>query len=59
MKRIHILDEKNTRASDNSAKYHVQLHAKDYGMPEGLARMMDVLVSASTPSKIESKSSAA
>ncbi len=51
--------EKNTRASDNSAKYHVQVHAKDYGMPEGLARMLDVLVSASTPTKIESKSTAA
>lgn len=48
--------EKNTRASDNSAKYHVEVHAKDYGVPEGLARMLDVLVSASAPTKIESTS---
>lgn len=51
--------EKNTRSSDNSAKYHINLHAKDYGMPEGLARMLDVLATASTPTKIEGKGTAA
>lgn len=51
--------EKNPRSSDNSAKYHINLHAKDYGMPEGLARMLDALVTASTPTKIEGKGTAA
>lgn len=41
--------ESNTRQSDNSAKYHVQVHAKDSGMPEGLARMLDILSTASAP----------
>lgn len=47
--------EKNTRSSDNSAKYHVQVHAKDFGMPEGLSRMLDVLATASAPTAIEKK----
>lgn len=41
--------EKNTRSTDNSAKYHVSLHAKDFGTPEGLSRMLDILATASTP----------
>ena len=45
-------NEKNTRSSDNSAKYHVDLHAKDYGTPEGLSRMLDILATASTPRAI-------
>lgn len=45
--------ESNTRSSDNSAKYHVQVHAKDYGMPEGLSRMLDILATACTPTAIE------
>lgn len=48
--------EKNTRSSDNSAKYHVEVHAKDSGMPEGLARMLDILATASAPVAIENKS---
>ncbi|MDE7063578.1 MAG: DUF2589 domain-containing protein [Lachnospiraceae bacterium] len=47
--------EKNTRSSDNSAKYHVQVHARDFGMPEGLARMLDILATASAPTAIEKK----
>ena len=35
--------ESNTRSSDNSAKYHVEVHARDSAMPEGLARMLDIL----------------
>jgi len=35
--------QENTRSSDNSAKYHIALHASDSGMPEGLARVMDML----------------
>lgn len=46
--------EKNTRSTDNSAKYHVSIHAKDTGMPEGLARMLDILSTASTPTEIAS-----
>ena len=45
--------EHNTRSSDNSAKYHVDVHAKDYGMPEGLARMMDILSTAALPTQIQ------
>ncbi len=35
--------KENTRTSDNSAKYHVQVLAEDNGMPEGLARVLDIL----------------
>ena len=44
--------KENTRSSDNSAKYHVEVHAKDSGMPEGLARVLDILQQAVAPSKI-------
>ena len=44
--------KENTRSSDNSAKYHVAVHAEDRGMPEGLARVMDILQSACAPRKI-------
>ncbi len=47
--------EKNTRSSDNSAKYHVKVHARDFGTPEGLSRMLDVLATASTPTAITNK----
>lgn len=42
----------NTRSSDNSAKYHVEVHAKDSGMPEGLSRVLDLLQQAITPQKV-------
>ncbi len=45
--------QNNTRKSDNSAKYHVEVHAKDSGMPEGLAKVLDILSTASAPVKIE------
>lgn len=38
--------KENTRSSDNSAKYHVNVHARDGGMPEGLSRVLDILQSA-------------
>jgi hypothetical protein len=44
--------KENTRTSDNSAKYHVEVHAKDSGMPEGLARVLDILQQSVAPSKI-------
>lgn len=45
--------KENTRSSDNSAKYHVEVHARDSGMPEGLARVMDIMAQAVAPSKVE------
>lgn len=39
----------NTRTSDNSARYTVNLKAEDKGMPEGLARVMDILQTACEP----------
>ena len=47
--------KENTRSTDNSAKYHVEVHASDKGMPEGLARVMDIMHSAIAPTKIEAK----
>ncbi|CBA16244.1 DUF2589 domain-containing protein [Xanthomonas albilineans] len=44
--------KENTRSSDNSAKYHVSVHAEDKGMPEGLARVMDILQSSVAPRKV-------
>jgi hypothetical protein len=44
--------KENTRSSDNSAKYHVSVHAEDTGMPEGLARVLDILQTACAPRKI-------
>jgi hypothetical protein len=41
--------KENTRSSDNSAKYHVQVQAEDTGMPEGLSRVLDILNSAIQP----------
>jgi hypothetical protein len=41
--------KENARSSDNSAKYHVQVLAEDEGMPEGLARVLDILQSATEP----------
>lgn len=41
-----------TRASDNSAKYTVQVHAEDGGVPEGLARVLDILQSSIAPQKV-------
>jgi len=50
--------ESNTRKSDNSAKYHVEVLAKDTGMPEGLARMLDILATASEPVSVNSSDDA-
>lgn len=40
----------HTRKSDNSAKYDVAVSASDGGMPEGLARVLDMMHDAITPS---------
>ncbi len=34
--------KENTRKSDNSAKYHVQVRATQGEMPEGLSRVLDI-----------------
>lgn len=41
-----------TRSSDNSAKYHVEVRAEDKGMPEGLSRVLDILQTAVAPRQI-------
>jgi hypothetical protein len=49
--------KENTRSSDQSARYHVQVHAEDRGMPEGLARVLDIINTAVAPSKIVDQTS--
>lgn len=44
--------KENTRSSDNSAKYHVEVHASQGELPEGLSRMLDILQSAISPTKV-------
>ncbi|QKF82420.1 DUF2589 domain-containing protein [Halarcobacter ebronensis] len=41
--------KENTRSTDKSAKYHVQVRATDHGMPEGLARVLDIMNKAIVP----------
>lgn len=41
--------KENTRTSDNSAKYHVEVHATNHGVPEGLARVLDIMATAAKP----------
>ncbi|MEL4889933.1 DUF2589 domain-containing protein [Xanthomonas protegens] len=55
--KVHIqgsvsTSKENTRSSDNSAKYHVSVHAADKGPPEGLARVLDILQTSVAPRKI-------
>ena len=47
--------QEHTRTSDNSAKYHVEVHAADRGIPEGLARVLDILQTAAAPKSITRK----
>jgi hypothetical protein len=47
--------KENTRSSDNSAKYHVEVHAQDSGMPEGLARVLDILAQSVAPKAVTPK----
>lgn len=44
--------KENTRSTDQSAKYHVEVHASDDGMPEGLARVLDMIASSVAPKAI-------
>ena len=51
--------KENTRSSDNSARYTVAIHAEDKGMPEGLARVLDILQSAAAPRKVSAPAAVA
>lgn len=51
--------ESNTRKSDNSAKYHVEVHAKQADTPEGLSRMLDMLATACSPVAVKEAKPAA
>jgi len=46
--------QNNTRSSDNSAKYHVDVRAANHGTPEGLARVLDMMAANVAPSLIGS-----
>lgn len=45
--------KENTRKSDNSAKYHISVHAEDKGTPEALARVMDILQTSVAPRTVK------
>jgi hypothetical protein len=47
--------QSNTRSSDNSAKYHVDVRAANHGTPEGLSRVLDILAAAAAPTLLASK----
>lgn len=46
--------QNNTRSSDNSAKYHVDVRATNHGTPEGLARVLDMMAANVAPSLVGS-----
>jgi len=46
--------KENTRRSDNSAKYHVSVHASQAGTPEGLNRVLDIIANSVAPKQVES-----
>lgn len=45
----------NTRSSDNSAKYHVDVSATNHGIPEGLSRVLDMMAANVAPTLVSSK----
>lgn len=47
--------QSNTRSSDNSAKYHVDVRATNHGTPEGLARVLDMIAAGISPSLVGSE----
>ncbi len=47
--------QSNTRSSDNSAKYHVDVRATNHGIPEGLARVLDMMAANVAPVLVGSK----
>lgn len=49
--------KEHARQSDQSAKYHVEVHAADNGMPEGLARVLDIVQTSVAPRQITAQNS--
>jgi hypothetical protein len=47
--------QNNTRSTDNSAKYHVDVRAANHGTPEGLARVLDILAVSAAPALLASR----
>ena len=47
--------ESNTRSSDNSAKYHVDVRATNHGTPEGLSRVLDMIAAGISPTLVDSE----
>lgn len=45
----------NTRSSDNSAKYHVDVKATNHGMPEGLSGVLDMMAACISPTLVSSE----
>jgi hypothetical protein len=41
--------ESNSRSTDNSAKYHVDVTATNHGTPEGLNRILDIIAANAAP----------
>lgn len=46
--------QNNTRSTDNSAKYHLDIRAANHGTPEGLARVLDMIAANMTPMLVSS-----
>ncbi len=46
--------KENTRSTDYSAKYHVDIKATNHGTPEGLARVLDIMAANLSPTLIDS-----
>lgn len=46
--------QSNTRSTDNSAKYHVDVRATNHGIPEGLARVLDMMAANVAPALVSS-----
>lgn len=44
--------QSNTRSTDNSAKYHVDVRAANHGTPEGLARVLDMMAAKVSPALV-------
>jgi hypothetical protein len=45
----------NTRSTDNSAKYHVDVRATNHGTPEGLSRVLDMMAANIAPMLVGSE----
>lgn len=48
--------EQNTRGSDDFAKYHVDVHTTEHGIPEGLKKVLDMMAETMAPVKSKNNS---